>query len=79
MFDDTDFSEEVRSQILGLMYVMYEYGITEVHMGGLMRILGIPDETAKEWDDKVMCLDADFAKYISEMSSLEHLSSPTLH
>ena len=32
MFEDTNLEEELRAQILSLMYVLYEFGLEEVHM-----------------------------------------------
>jgi hypothetical protein len=60
------------------MYVLYEYGLRDVHMGGLLRILGVPDAVAAEFDDKVLGLDADFAKYMNDIQSGRDLSQ-TLH
>tara|TARA_R110000772_G_scaffold149850_1_gene260556 strand:+ start:764 stop:1003 length:240 start_codon:yes stop_codon:yes gene_type:complete len=79
MFDDTNLEEELRAQVLRLMCVLYEFGLEEVHMGGLMRVLGVPDHAAEEWDDRVMCLDATFAKYMSEMETLRDAPGQTLH
>ena len=79
MLDDNNLEEELRAQILSLMYVLYEFGFDEVHMGGLMRILRVPDDEAAQWDDKVMVLNEDFAKYMSEMQTLKDAPSQTLH
>ena len=79
MLDDDNISEDLRARILSLMYVMYEHGIVDVHMGGLMRILGVPNEDCAEWDDKVMCLDEDFAKYMQEIQTLPDIPSQLLH
>lgn len=77
MLDDIA-SEDLRLRILSLMYMLYEYGINEVHMGGLMRLLGVDNENAAEYDDKVLELDAEFAKYMSDIGSLRN-TSQTLH
>jgi hypothetical protein len=60
-------TDETQARILALMYVLYEHGIQEVHMGGLMRILGVDNDTAAEFDHKVFVLDDDFAKYINNI------------
>lgn len=62
-------TEEIQAKILALMYVFYEHGIEEVHMGGLMRILGVDNDTAAEFDHKVFVLNSDFAKYIDDIWS----------
>jgi hypothetical protein len=78
MLDDDKLDEDIRPHVLSLMYVLYEYGIREVHMGGLLRILGISDEVASGFDDRVLGLDANFAKYMNDIQSGRDLSQ-TLH
>jgi hypothetical protein len=78
MLDDNTLDEEIRAHVLSLMYVLYEYGIREVHMGGLLRILGVPDEVSAGFDDKVLELDDDFAKYMTDIKSGRD-ASQTLH
>tara|TARA_R110002126_G_scaffold55790_2_gene149528 strand:- start:1289 stop:1525 length:237 start_codon:yes stop_codon:yes gene_type:complete len=69
MFEDENFDEDLKLQILGVMYILYEHGIHDVHMGGLMRILGVPNDVSKDWDEKVFCLDENFAKYMNDIRS----------
>lgn len=78
MLDDDKLDDDIRAHVLSLMYVLYEYGIREVHMGGLLRILGISDEVAAGFDDRVLGLDANFAKYMNDIQSGRDLSQ-TLH
>ena len=78
MLDDDNLDDDIRAHVLSLMYVLYEYGIREVHMGGLLRILGISDEVASGFDDRVLGLDANFAKYMNDIQSGRDLSQ-TLH
>jgi len=78
MLDDEKLDEDIRAHVLSLMYVLYEYGLRDVHMGGLLRILGVSDEVAADYDDKVLGLDADFAKYMNDIQSGRDLSQ-TLH
>lgn len=77
MLDEIE-NEDLRLKIINLMHVLYEHGIDEIHMGGLMRILGIENEAASEFDDKALVLDAEFAKYMSDMASLRD-TTQTLH
>lgn len=65
MIDNT--TDETQAKILALMYMLYEHGIQEVHMGGLMRILGVDNDTASTFDHKVFVLDGNFAKYIDDI------------
>jgi hypothetical protein len=76
--DDEKLDEDIRAHVLSLMYVLYEYGLRDVHMGGLLRILGVPDTVAAGFDDKVLGVDADFAKYMNDIRSGRDLSQ-TLH
>ena len=78
MLDDDKLDDDIRAHVLSLMYVLYEYGIHEVHMGGLLRILGVSDEVASGFDDRVLGLDANFAKYMNDIQSGRDLSQ-TLH
>jgi len=78
MIDDDSIENEIRTHILGLMYVLYEHGIREVHMGGLMRLLGVPNDIAQSHDNNLVKIDADFAKYMSDMQSPRD-SSQFLH
>ena len=76
MLDDDKLDEDIRAHVLSLMYVLYEYGLRDVHMGGLLRILGVSDEIAAGFDNKVLALDADFAKYMNDIQSGRDLSQP---
>jgi len=74
MSNTTD--NDSHAQVLAMMYLLYEHGIQEVHMGGLMRIMGIDNEVAAEFDDRVLVLTDDFAKYMHEIQSGRDLSQP---
>jgi hypothetical protein len=78
MLDDEKLDKEIRAHVLSLMYLLYEYGLRDVHMGGLLRILGVSDDVAAGYDDKVLGLDDDFAKYMNDIQSGRDLSQ-TLH
>jgi hypothetical protein len=67
MFDELDLA--IRSAIHNLMLVLYDQGITEIHTGGLMRILGVSDEVAQEYDNERVILDDNFVKYVEEINT----------
>jgi hypothetical protein len=69
MFNDTDLEETLRLTILNLMLVLYDCGINEIHLGGLMRILGVENSKAEKHDDELVVLDDTFVKYMREMNS----------
>ena len=76
MLDDLDYP--VRMAINQLLLVLYQQGITEIHTGGLMRLLGVPNEVSQEYDDERIFLDDTFVKYVSEFNS-PRSSDQSLH
>jgi hypothetical protein len=68
MLDNLDIDQAVRLAILNLCVVLHECGITEVHVGGIMRILGVPDSLAQEHDDERVILDDEFVKYVDQIN-----------
>ena len=78
MLDDEQIEANVRVLMYELMMVLYRHGITQVHVGGLMRVLGVHDATASEHDDEMVVLDDKFAKYIEEITE-PRSSDQTIH
>ena len=68
MLDDLNIDQAVRLAILNLCVVLHDCGITEVHVGGIMRILGVPDDLALEHDDERIILDNEFVKYVDQIN-----------
>ena len=64
--DNAELEDEVRTIIMELMIVLYKHGITEVHIGGLLRLLGVEEDKARESDDERVVLDEKFTKYIKD-------------
>lgn len=48
--------EAVKDLVVNICLVLSEFGITEVHVGGLMRLVGIDEETATQHDDELMII-----------------------
>jgi hypothetical protein len=67
MFDELDLA--IRTAIHNLMLVLYEQGITEIHTGGLMRLLGVSNEVAQDYDDERVILDENFVNYVAEINT----------
>jgi hypothetical protein len=78
MLDDDEIEAEVRVLMYELMMVLYRHGITEVHVGGLMRVLGVHDDTASAHDDEMVVLDDKFAKYVEQITE-PRSSDQTIH
>ena len=69
MLDEYQLDQTIKVALMNLMVVLYDCGITEVHLGGVMRILGVSNETASRHDDERLILDDDFVKYVEELNT----------
>ena len=67
MFDELD--NAIRTAIHNLMLVLYDQVISEIHTGGLMRLLGVSDDVAQQYDDERVILDDNFVKYVEEINT----------
>lgn len=56
--------DSVRELVTAICALLYERGIHEIHVGGLMRLIGVDEEEAAEHDDEMMIL--------SEHSTFDH-------
>jgi hypothetical protein len=68
MLDDAELDQAVRLDILNLMVVLYDCGITEVHVGGVMRIMGVSNDKAQPHDNERLVLDEEFVKYVEQIN-----------
>jgi hypothetical protein len=68
MLDDIELDQTIRLTLLNLMVVLYDCGINEIHLGGIMRILGVPNEKAQAHDDELLVLDENFVKYVEQIN-----------
>jgi hypothetical protein len=69
MLEDLELDQSIRLAVLNLMMVLYECGITKIHVGGVMRILGVSGEKAQEHDNERLVLDEDFVKYVEAINT----------
>lgn len=79
MLEDVDFDDAIKLAIYNLMINLYDYGITEIHMGGLMRLLGVPNSAAAEHDDTVVVFTDEVADYIKNLLKGLEPSGNTIH
>lgn len=79
MTADDELDLKVKYLMFDLMLVLYNYGITEVNVGGLMRMLGVEETTAAEHDNEAVELTAEFAKYVRETRDTKRPDNETLH
>ena len=78
MLDDIELDQTIRLAILNLMLVLYDCGINEIHVGGIMRIMGVPAEKASAHDNERLVLDEDFVKYVEQINE-PRPTDQTLH
>jgi hypothetical protein len=60
--------ERIQSVMLEVMGVLYGNNITLVHMGAMMRLLGVPDSKAAEHDNDMLELDETFGAMLTELN-----------
>ena len=68
MLEDLKVDQAIRLAILHLCVILHDCGIAEVHVGGLMRILGVPDEHAQQHDLERLIIDDNFIKYVEQIN-----------
>jgi hypothetical protein len=79
---DDKLEQEVKLIIMELMMVLHKHGINEVHMGGLMRVIGVDEATAQESDQDRIVLDEKFTKDMIDTLNLAETpksTTQTLH
>ena len=60
--------ERIQHVMLEVMGVLYDNNITMVHMGAIMRLLGVPDSKAAEHDNEMLELDEKFGAMLLELN-----------
>ena len=61
--------------IMEIMAILHKNNIKQVHMGGLLRLLGVEEELAQQSDNEYIELDEDFAKYIAKITETNSVDS----
>lgn len=80
MSDQKDLEYEARLLIVDIMLVLQKHGINYIHMGGLMRLIGVDNEKAAVQDDDIIELTDKFTHYIKQLAALsEDLPNKILH
>jgi hypothetical protein len=68
MFDNPELDQQIRAAVVRLMAALYEQGLTEIHMGGLLRLLGVSNDIASKHDDDRVALDQEFVDYVKKLN-----------
>lgn len=76
MLDNPELDQSIRLAILNLMVVLYDCGIEEIHVGGVMRILGVSDSMAQQHDNERLVLDEEFVKYVEQINTPRPVDQP---
>jgi len=71
MQDDDLIHNRIKNIMLDVMAVLYDNGIKTVHMGAMMRLLGVNDSKAAEHDLEIIELDEKFGAMLSELNKKE--------
>jgi hypothetical protein len=83
MLDQDDFlHQRIQTVMLEVMGVLYGNNITTVHMGAMMRLLGVPDAKAAEHDHEMLELDEKFGTMLTELNKSTPRQAPadaTIH
>ena len=74
--------ERIQTVMLEVMAVLYDNNINLVHMGAMMRLLGVPDIKAAEHDNEMLEMDEKFGAMLRELNkstSYQVPSDATIH
>jgi len=64
MSDKDPLEQAVQDFILDVCEVMYRRGYESAPIGAIMRLVGVPESSAKKHDDEHFVLDEDFEQMI---------------
>ena len=68
-------TQYMRETMLDIVAALYANGIRQVHLGGMMRLLGLPESVAAEYDTDRMEITDEFASVIERKTKI---SVPTI-
>ena len=64
-------SEEVRELIYDLLGLLAQHGINQVSLGGMMRMLGVPNEQAQAHDEEYFHVTLDAVTDLKDEENFE--------
>ena len=56
--------------MLDIIAALYANGVRRVHMGGMMRLVGVPDSVASEYDQEHMIITDEFVHLIERAGKI---------
>ena len=69
---------EINATLMDVVSALYDHGITEVNLGGLMRLMGMPNTEASAYDDELLEITAALAVYSRELARYD-TTGQTIH
>jgi len=80
-------ANDIADIVIDVCATLYSNGIEYVHVGALMRLLGVSDEESAQHDTVYFQLDEHFAQKVAELDSLDEAyemaiqeeDNPTIH
>ena len=60
--------EHIRSIMIEIMAVLYKHNIQQVHMGGMLRLLGVEHDLASKHDSEFLELDENFVSILARLN-----------
>lgn len=76
MQDPEQYKEKIHETMINLMAVLYDIGIRQIHTGAIMRLMGVSNEVAAEYDDAFIELDERFPTIFNQVNNIEHTPPP---
>ena len=70
---------EIADIVIDVCATLYSNGIEYVHVGALMRLLGVSDEESAKHDTVYFQLDEHFAQKVAELDSLDEAYEMAVH
>jgi len=66
MLDTSSFEEKVQELIVDICTTLYQYGFREVPVGAIMRLIGVENKTADQFNNEFFKLDHEFEALLQE-------------
>jgi hypothetical protein len=60
----------MRDVMLDVIAALYNNGIRQVHLGGMMRLVGVPESVAAQYDHESMTITDEFAAAMMQTGKL---------
>ena len=77
MLDEDQLQKRIKSIMMDIMIVLYDHGIKEAHMGAMMRLLGVDEDSAAKHDDESVVLDEKFGELITKLNRPVPINIPS--